>query len=433
MNITRTNLPKSIIELLIEESSENIAKFRKNVISDLKKNGREIKGFRKWALVPENIIVRNYWEDYILQLTVEYAIDSLYKEAIYKEWIIPVSQAKITEVRTQSPLVFVVHVETLPVLEIDKEYRKIKFKKGVSTVSNSEVENALDDIKTRFTKFEESKDLNTNIEFGDRVTINTDGYDLEWKFLDSTSMREYPLVIWSKILVPWFEEWLIWSKLWDELSLDITFPEDYHNKAFAWKKTLFKVKIIKIEKSVKPEFTPEFIEQLRWKKLNLEQFRELIKSELLDVKDSNLRIDEETKLIEELLKFTKIDIWDGLIENKIEQVFSEIKENIVKDWYKVSDYIDSLNLTEEQYKEKNVKPIALKRLEWELILHKLMELENTKVEDEQVEKEINTILWRFDSEDVLKRLRELYVSWTKYYEELKQRIAYRNLIDSFFE
>jgi len=47
MNITRTNLPKSIIELLIEESSENIAKFRKNVISDLKKNGREIKGFRK--------------------------------------------------------------------------------------------------------------------------------------------------------------------------------------------------------------------------------------------------------------------------------------------------------------------------------------------------------------------------------------------------
>jgi len=38
-----------------------------------------------------------------------------------------------------------------------------------------------------------------------------------------------------------------------------------------------------------------------------------------------------------------------------------------------------------------------------------MELENTKVEDEQVEKEINTILSRFDSEDVLKRLRELYV------------------------
>jgi hypothetical protein len=29
---------------------------------------------------------------------------------------------------------------------------------------------------------------------------------------------------------------------------------------------------------------------------------------------------------------------------------------------KVSDYLDSLKMSEEEYKEKNVKPIALKRL-----------------------------------------------------------------------
>lgn len=433
MNITRSNLPKSIVELLIEESAEKVASFRKGVISHLQKNGREIKGFRKWALIPENVIIRNYGEETILQLTVEKAIDSLYKEAIYNEWIIPVSQAQITEVRSQSPLIFVVQVETLPTLEIDSEYRKIKFKKGVSTVSDDEVENALEDIKTRFTKFEETIDSNASIEIWDRVTIDTDWYDAEWKLLDSTSMLNYPLVIGSKILVPWFEEWLVWAKNGEELSLDIVFPEDYHNKGFAWKKVLFKVKINKIEKSVKPEFTAEFIEQLRGKKLDLNWFKELIKAELLDVKDSNLRIDEETKLIDELLKFTKIDIWDNLLNNKIEQVFSEIKENIVKDWYKVSDYIDSLNLTEEQYKETNIKPIALKRLNWELILHKLLELEKIEVKDEEVKKEIDTILARFESEDVLKRLKELYVPGTKYYEELKQRITYRNLIDTFFE
>jgi FKBP-type peptidyl-prolyl cis-trans isomerase (trigger factor) len=90
-------------------------------------------------------------------------------------------------------------------------------------------------------------------------------------------------------------------------------------------------------------------------------------------------------------------------------------------------------MNEEQYKEINVKPIALKRLQWELILHKLADLEKLEVTDEETKKEIDTILTRFGSEDVLARLKALYVPGTKYYEELKQRIGYRKLIDSFFE
>jgi hypothetical protein len=48
-------------------------------------------------------------------------------------------------------------------------------------------------------------------------------------------------------------------------------------------------------------------------------------------------------------------------------------------------------------------------------------------------KEIEKILSKFESKDVLKKLKELYVPWNKYYEELRQRMAYRKLIDTFFE
>jgi len=50
-----------------------------------------------------------------------------------------------------------------------------------------------------------------------------------------------------------------------------------------------------------------------------------------------------------------------------------------------------------------------------------------------MEQEIKTILERFGSKDVLKKLEELYIPGNKYYEELKQRVKYRKLIDSFFE
>ena len=39
---------------------------------------------------------------------------------------------------------------------------------------------------------------------------------------------------------------------------------------------------------------------------------------------------------------------------------------------------------------------------------------------------------RFENPEVLERLKELYVPGNNYYEELKQRLGYRNVIESFF-
>jgi FKBP-type peptidyl-prolyl cis-trans isomerase (trigger factor) len=46
MKITRKNLPKSVVELTVEETVENVTKQRKKAIEFLQKNA-EIKGFRK--------------------------------------------------------------------------------------------------------------------------------------------------------------------------------------------------------------------------------------------------------------------------------------------------------------------------------------------------------------------------------------------------
>ncbi len=46
MNVTQKKLPKSLVELTIEESAENVAKFRAGVIVSASKSAN-IKGFRK--------------------------------------------------------------------------------------------------------------------------------------------------------------------------------------------------------------------------------------------------------------------------------------------------------------------------------------------------------------------------------------------------
>lgn len=432
MKIEKKILEKSVVEFIVEEKKEKVAKFRKKALEYLRNNA-DIKWFRKGSNIPDDILIRNYWEEHINQMTIESAIDSMYREALKKEKLFPVAEAEIKEIISQDPLIIRIHIEVFPEIIVDPKYKKVKLRKQKVTVTAKEVDAALSDIQTRFTKFEEVTDKKSNIKMWDKVIIDTDWYDLEGKILETTSMKDYPVVLWSDMLVPWFEEQLVWAKLWDTPELDIEFPKDYHNSSFAWKKTKFKVNIKKLEKAVKPEFTPEFIKQLRWKELDLAWFKNLVKEEIKDTKEANVRMEEESKLIEELLKVTKLDIWVKMLSNQIDKVYAEIKENISKDGMKVANYLESLKLSEEEYKEKQVKPIALKRLQGELILHKIMELDKISVSDKELASEVEKILAKFDSEDVLKRLKELYVPWNKYYEELRQRMSYRKLIDTFFE
>jgi FKBP-type peptidyl-prolyl cis-trans isomerase (trigger factor) len=98
-----------------------------------------------------------------------------------------------------------------------------------------------------------------------------------------------------------------------------------------------------------------------------------------------------------------------MLENQIKNVFEEIKQNLQQqNQVRMADYLASLNMTEEQYKEQNVKPVAEKRLFGELVLHKLLELEGTTITDEEVAVEAKKILARFENADVIKRLEELY-------------------------
>jgi len=423
-------LPKSIVELIIEESAENVAKFRKDVLKSAAKNA-DIKWFRKGATIPEDVIIRQFWEDVILQMTIEKAIEGVYRDTLKAEKLMPVSQAEIQEVMSQDPLKVKIQVEVFPVVEIKATYKKVKLSKKKLTVSADEVKAAIEDIETRFTHFHDVTDVKVKAKMWDRVTIDTDGYE-KGEIMESTSMRDYPLVLGSNMLVPWFEEDIAGMKIGEEKEIDVTFPKDYHNTDFAGKKTKFKVTAKKIEAAHKPEFTPEFIEGLRGQKMEMPEFKKLIKAELLETKEANDGMEREMQLIDELLKHSTLELGDKLISQQTDQVFEEIKQNITKDGIKVEDYLTSLGLSTAEYKKQHVEATAIKRLQWELILNELMTREKIEVSDKDMESEVAKMMSKFESEDVLKRLKDLYVPGNKYYEELRRRVAYRRLIDSFF-
>lgn len=421
-------LDGSKLEITIEENKWAIAKYREKAIKEITKTA-EIKGFRKWAKIPESIIIKTYWDGYIEQVAIENAIDDLYKKSLKENKILPLAQANIKEIKSQDPLVFVAEVEVYPEVEISDEYKKIKIKSKAIKVTKKEVTEAIEDIQKRLTNFEGTTKA-YKAKNGDKVTIDTDGYEGE-TLLDSTSMRDYPLVLGSGTLVPGFEEGIVWAKTGEELSLDIVFPADYHNADFANKATVFKVKIIKIEKSVKPEITPDFVEKIRGQRLEKAEFEELVKKEITETKESNALLENEQKLIEELEKISTLDFGENLLKASINKVLEEIKQNVASQWGKFADYIASLWMSEEEYIEQNVKEVATKRLKGELLLEKLKTLVNIEISDDEMKEEIDNVIAKYENPDVKKRLAELYTPGTKYYEEIKGRMGYKKIISSF--
>jgi len=201
MKLEKKILPKSVVELIIEEDTSKLEKFKKKAIDHLGKK-TQIKGFRRGAKIPDSLIVRHYGEEYINGYAIEYLIDSVYQEALKKEKLLPVSQAEVKEVLNQNPIKIKIHIEVFPEIEISDKYKKIKLSKKEVSVSDEEVENALEEIQRKFTKFEETASKQYKVKEGDKITIDTEGFDEKGKSLPDTMMQDYPLIIGSKILVP---------------------------------------------------------------------------------------------------------------------------------------------------------------------------------------------------------------------------------------
>lgn len=432
MQVTSKKINSYTVELNIKETWVEFEKTKQEVLKEISENS-DIKWFRKWSVIPEDVLVKKYWQQVIENETIDAMINKLYPKVIKKENLVPTWPATFRELKSTNPFEIIIEVEVLPEVVIDeKKVKKIKIKKQVVKAESKEVEDTLKEIEKRFTTFWQAD--GATIEFWDRVTLDTIGYDKKWwAEIPETKVSAFPLVIWSWSFIPWFEDKLVWSKLNDKVEFDITFPKDYHSKEFQSRKVFFIATILKIEKAQKPEWNEDFIEKLRWVKTDLAWFKKILEDEILGEKEHRARLDDETKLLEELEKACKIEMWPNLIKHEIDRVFHEHSHSLEHQWINMKHYLEHLKKTEEDFKKEVVEPEAIRRLKAELILDQLKKLYDIEVDEKEIKDEITKIMSQYSSSEVKEKLEAKLVPWDTYYEDIKSRLKYKKIIDTFFE
>lgn len=95
-------------------------------------------------------------------------------------------------------------------------------------------------------------------------------------------------------------------------------------------------------------------------------------------------------------------------------------------------YLEHVKKSEESYKLEVVTPEAERRLKAELLLRKIREIQGIEATHEEVNAEVEKVIAQYGSAEVVEKLKTKLVPGDTYYEDIKNRVTYRKVVDGFW-
>lgn len=422
MNVTVKTLPKSQVQLSIEVPAEKMEKYREKAVKQISQNIR-VPGFRE-GHVPFEILKEKVGDDVIADYTIEIALPETYSEALLKEKVQAVSRPKINIIE-KNPLKYEATVAVYPEVKISG-YDKIEIKKNEPKVEDKDVEEVLSNVQKRRATF---KTVDRAAKKGDRVEIDFEGFDDGGAALENTKSANHPLVIGDNSLVPGFEDNLEGMKAGEKKSFKVTFPKDYFHKPFQGKAVEFKVDMKKVDEMELPEWTPEFIKSIVGEEKTLDDLKKFTRENLEQDKKHEEKVRRENEFLEKLIELTKVEIPDALLEEEIDGMIEEFKNELSERGVPFDKFLESTKKKIEDLREDRKKE-AMNRLTLRFGLQQLFEQEKIEVTPEELKKEVDHIISLYPEAEQAK-VRSEYGEGTYMVRRLENKIRMDKLFERF--
>jgi len=383
MDVNVKKLPKAEVELEIELKQEEFQPDMDKAVEELSKEVK-ISGFRE-GKVPMDVLEKHVGKDMIVNHALDLAIPRILTEVIKKEKIDIIARPKI-EVVSTDPVKIKATAPIYPEVKVDG-YDKVKIKAKEVKLGDKEVDEAIERVKKQFVEW---KEVLRAIEKGDKAEIDFEGFDEGGASLEGTQSKNHPLIIGENMMVPGFEDNLAGMKTGEEKDFELTFPKDYHKKSFQNKKVKFHVKVNKVEKAEYPELNEEFIEKITGAKKPVDDFKKDVERDLKKYKQQEARKGQEEELLEKFLGVAKVDFSDILLEEEVDYMLRDMRQNMQQKGIKFEDYLTHMKKTEEQLREE-MKEEAKKRITLRFALQEIMNKEKIEVSEDKVKEQLAKI------------------------------------------
>jgi len=176
----------------------------------------------------------------------------------------------------------------------------------------------------------------------------------------------------------------------EEKEFSLIAPPDFWQKEFRGKPLDFKVKMKGVFQVEMPEINDEFAQSLG-KFKNKEELEKSISEGIFAEKEDKEKARWQTAVLEKIASEAKIDLPDILIEEERDAMIEDLKRRIEGMGLSFENYLLQIKKSLEDFK-KDFLPEAEKRVKILLCIYEIAKNENIKVEEREIEEEINKIL-----------------------------------------
>jgi trigger factor len=383
METTLKHLSDTKVQLTISVGAAELADAEQVALTKLTKTVK-VPGFRE-GKVPASVAAKHVDPARLQEETLDNALSRAVAEAFLKELLQPLDRPAV-EVKKFVPgelLEFTAEVDIVPKITLG-DYKKLTSRPEKAEVGAKEIDEIIERMRANFA---EKTEVKRAAKDGDEVVIDFVGKKDDVAF-DGGTAKDYTLVLGSNQFIPGFEEGIVGHEIGETFDLDLAFPKDYHAKELAGTKVTFSVTLNKIQESKLPEVNDEFAAKVG-PFTSVSELKADIKKELLKQKETSIKEKYQDALITELIEKSKVPVPEILITDQMGSIEQDFERNLLYQGLSIDSYLSTHNFKDkDDWREKEVKPTAMRRVQAGLVLAEITDKEKITATDAEIDEHV---------------------------------------------
>ena len=396
----------------IEKEQNNIVKIdievpAKDAVTEYNKAAQKISqyanipGFRK-GKAPRNIVEKHVGVEAIKQEALEYILPKAFQQAILDNKLDVISQPYVESYNFEvgENLKVTAKAELRPEVSLG-EYKGMKIEVEEYITPDDAFDQALDNLLQR--NAEHQLVIDKPATDKNLVIIDFDG-TVNGEVIQGGKAESYPLDLGNSNFIPGFAEQIVGHSVGEEFDIKVDFPKEYHEKTLAGQPAVFKIKLKEIKEKVLPELTDEFAQKIGPFK-TVDELKEDIQKFIDTTKEREDKKKADNAIFEKVLSAVNVDIQESMVEKEAQSLLDEYKQRLSMQGHNADEIIK--NQGQEAIMQE-LKKEALMRIKNSLVLDKIAQEEEIKIEQNDLENKFKELegIYRMSRADLLKQVKE---------------------------
>ena len=300
-------------------------------------------GFRQ-GKAPRKIIEQAYGRDVFHEDAINFILPDAYEQSLEEHNLDPVykpEEIEPGEMSEATGAVFYVQVYIRPEVTIDGYYG-LTYPKADTNATESDIQEML---RAEQEKNARQVSVERPAQLQDIVAINFTGY-IDGEAFEGGSGEDFNLTLGSNQFIPGFEEQLVGREVGDDVTVEVTFPEEYGHESLAGKPATFEVEILDVQTKELPEIDDEFAQEVSEFE-NLADYKADLAKTIAERKTSQLDANKRVHLARQLIQLAEMEVPQAMYTARIDESWESFTRQVESRGMDVENYLRFSNLTEE--------------------------------------------------------------------------------------